>query len=76
MLVKILKEPKKCILKQYQKLLELEEVKLEFEEEALHAIAAKAMEKENRRKSPPGDPGGIHAGHHVRDPQGRQHRNR
>ena len=45
MLVKILKEPKNAILKQYQKLLELDEVKLEFEEEALHAIAAKAMEK-------------------------------
>ncbi len=45
MLVKILKEPKNAILKQYQKLLELDEVKLEFEEEALRAIAAKAMEK-------------------------------
>lgn len=45
MLVKILKEPKNAILKQYQKLLELDEVKLEFEEEALHAIAEKAMEK-------------------------------
>ncbi|MDC7291355.1 ATP-dependent Clp protease ATP-binding subunit ClpX [Blautia schinkii] len=45
MLVKILKEPKNAILKQYQKLLALDEVKLEFEEEALHAIAAKAMEK-------------------------------
>lgn len=45
MLVKILKEPRNAILKQYQKLLELDEVKLEFEEEALHAIAAKAMEK-------------------------------
>ena len=32
-------------MKQYQKLLELDEVKLEFEEEALRAIAAKAMEK-------------------------------
>lgn len=45
MLVKILKEPKNAILKQYQKLLELDEVKLEFEEGALRAIAAKAMEK-------------------------------
>ncbi len=45
MLVKILKEPKNAILKQYQKLLALDEVKLEFEEGALHAIAAKAMEK-------------------------------
>ena len=46
MLVKILKEPKNAILKQYQKLLALDEVKLEFEEGALHAIAAKAMEKD------------------------------
>ncbi len=45
MLVKILKEPKNAILKQYQKLLALDEVKLEFEDEALEAIADKAMEK-------------------------------
>ena len=45
-LVSILKEPKNAILKQYQKLLELDEVKLEFDEEALHAIAKKAMERE------------------------------
>ena len=46
MMVKILKEPKNAILKQYQKLLELDEVKLEFTDEALEAIADKAMEKE------------------------------
>ena len=46
MLVKILKEPKHAILKQYQKLLELDEVKLNFDEEALHAIARKAMKKD------------------------------
>jgi ATP-dependent Clp protease ATP-binding subunit ClpX len=46
MLVQVLKEPKNAILKQYQKLLELDELKLEFEEEALHAIAKKAMEKD------------------------------
>lgn len=46
MMVKILKEPKNAILKQYQKLLELDEVKLEFEEDALEAIAEKAMEKD------------------------------
>lgn len=46
MLVKILKEPKNAILKQYQKLLALDEVKLEFDEEALQAIAAKAMKKD------------------------------
>ncbi len=46
MLVKILKEPKNAILKQYQKLLEIDEVELKFEDEALRAIAKKAMEKE------------------------------
>ena len=42
MLVRILKEPRNAILKQYQKLLEMDEVKLEFEDEALHEIAKKA----------------------------------
>ena len=46
MMVKILKEPKNAILKQYQKLLELDEVKLEFTDGALEAIADRAMEKE------------------------------
>ena len=46
MLVKILQEPKNAILKQYQKLLALDEVNLEFEDGALHAIAAKALEKD------------------------------
>ncbi|MBO5071017.1 MAG: ATP-dependent Clp protease ATP-binding subunit ClpX, partial [Roseburia sp.] len=44
-LVRILTEPKNAILKQYQKLLAMDEVKLEFEEDALYAIAAKAKEK-------------------------------
>ena len=46
MLVKILKEPKNAILKQYQKLLALDEVKLDFDDGALEAIAEKAMEKD------------------------------
>ena len=46
MMVKILKEPKNAILKQYQKLLELDEVKLEFTDDALEAIADKAMERD------------------------------
>ena len=45
MLVDILKEPKNAILKQYQKLLALDEVKLEFEEGALEAIADMALDK-------------------------------
>ena len=45
MLVKILAEPKNAIVKQYQNRLAMDEVKLEFEDEALHAIAKKAKEK-------------------------------
>ncbi|MBO4505437.1 MAG: ATP-dependent Clp protease ATP-binding subunit ClpX [Lachnospiraceae bacterium] len=45
MLVKIMREPKNAILKQYQKLLALDEVDLEFDEDALAAIAKKALEK-------------------------------
>ena len=45
MLVKILKEPKNAIIKQYKKLLELDEVQLEFEDDALRAIAKKAKKK-------------------------------
>ena len=45
MLVRILREPKNAIVKQYQKLLEYDEVRLEFEEEALHSIAKMAKEK-------------------------------
>ena len=46
MMVRILKEPKNAILKQYQKLLALDEVKLDFTDDALSAIAKKAMEKD------------------------------
>ena len=45
MLVKILVEPKNAITKQYKRLLEMDEVLLEFDDDALHAIAAKAKEK-------------------------------
>ncbi|MCD7738069.1 MAG: ATP-dependent Clp protease ATP-binding subunit ClpX [Lachnospiraceae bacterium] len=45
-MVRILKEPKNAILKQYQKLLELDEVELCFDDDALEAIAEKAMERD------------------------------
>ncbi|MCD7922470.1 MAG: ATP-dependent Clp protease ATP-binding subunit ClpX [Clostridiales bacterium] len=45
MLVQILKEPKNAIIKQYQKLLGMDEVQLEFEDEALRSIAERAKEK-------------------------------
>ena len=45
MLVRILKEPKNAIIRQYQKLLAMDEVDLIFEDDALAVIAAKAKEK-------------------------------
>ena len=44
-LVDILKKPKNAIIKQYQKLFEMEGVGLEFSEEALRAIAQKSLER-------------------------------
>ena len=46
LLVKILREPKNAILKQYIKLLEMDEVKLVFEEGALGWIAGEAIKRE------------------------------
>ena len=44
-LVRILKEPKNALTKEYAKLFELEEVKLTFEDSALRAIAGKALKR-------------------------------
>ncbi|HHH47690.1 MAG TPA: ATP-dependent Clp protease ATP-binding subunit ClpX [Gammaproteobacteria bacterium] len=44
-LVRILTEPKNAITKQYAKLFEMEDAELEFRDEALHAVARKAMER-------------------------------
>lgn len=44
-LVRILKEPKNAIIRQYQKLLAVDEVELTFDEGALEAIAERALEK-------------------------------
>ena len=44
-LVKILKEPKNSLIKQYQRLFEFEDVKLEFKDEAIFEIAKKAISK-------------------------------
>ena len=45
-LVKILVEPKNALIKQYQELLAMNNVKLEFEKSALHRIAELAIKKE------------------------------
>ena len=44
-LVKILKEPKNSLIKQYQRLFEFEEVELEFKDDAILEIAKKAIAK-------------------------------
>ena len=44
-LVKILKEPKNSLIKQYQRLFEFEEVELEFKDDAILEIAKKAISK-------------------------------
>ena len=44
-LVRILKEPKNALTKQYQKLFELETVRITFEESALRAVAQKALKR-------------------------------
>ena len=44
-LIKILKEPKNSLIKQYQRLFEFEEVELEFKDEAISEIAKKAISK-------------------------------
>jgi len=44
-LIQILTEPKNSLVKQYQKLFEMEEVELEFRESALQAVAGRAMER-------------------------------
>ncbi len=44
-LVRILKEPKSALVKQYQKLFDFDDVKLSFEEDAIYAIADQAFER-------------------------------
>jgi ATP-dependent Clp protease ATP-binding subunit ClpX len=44
-LVKILVEPKNALVKQYAKLFDMEDVQLEFTDDALHSVAVKAIER-------------------------------
>ena len=44
-LIRILKEPKSALVKQYQKLFEFDDVELEFEDDAIETIADKALER-------------------------------
>ncbi len=46
-LIRVLKEPKNSLLKQYQAMLKLDNVELEFTDEALHAVAAQALSQKS-----------------------------
>jgi ATP-dependent Clp protease ATP-binding subunit ClpX len=46
-LVRILKEPKNALVKQYQKLLELDQVNLKFADDALVAVAKEALKRKS-----------------------------
>ena len=46
-LVRILKEPRNALVKQYEKLVELDGAELEFDDDALKAIASKAIERKS-----------------------------
>ena len=50
-LLKILTEPKNAPVKQYQELLAMDKVKLEFEKDALYAVARKAIERKTGARS-------------------------
>ena len=65
-LVRILREPKNALIKQYQELFAMENAELEFTEDAILAIAEKAHGERHRRPRPAGDRRGSDAGHHVR----------
>jgi hypothetical protein len=65
-LVKILTEPKNALVKQYQRLFEMENVGLTFTEDALHSIAKKAILRKTGARGPALDHGGDPARNHVR----------
>ena len=65
-LVKILVEPKNALVKQYAKLFDMEDVQLEFTDDALHSVARQGDRPQDRRARPPLDPRRHPARHHVR----------
>ena len=65
-LIQILVEPKNALIKQYQKLFEMEGVELEIRETALRAIAAQGAGAQDRRPRPALDPRAGAARRHVR----------
>ena len=72
--MQILTEPKNALVKQYQRLFEMENVDLTFPEEALGAIAKQGDRAQDRRARPALDHGGHPARHHVRPAEPRRRR--
>ena len=68
MLVEILWKPKNALAKQYERLFDMEGVKLRFTEDALQGVAEEADAPEVGRTRAAGDPRRGHAGSDVRDP--------
>ena len=64
-LVRILREPKNAIIKQYQKMFELDGVDLEFEDAAIEAVADKSIEEKDRSQRSACYPGKSHDGYDV-----------
>jgi ATP-dependent Clp protease ATP-binding subunit ClpX len=71
-LVDILTKPKNALVKQYQKLFEMDGVKLKFTKGALSAVAKEALTR-NRRPRPARHPRARDARHHVRHPVAQRH---
>ena len=55
--MEILTKPKNALIKQYQRLFEMEGVKLSFTEDALHSVATRAIAAQDRRARPALDHG-------------------
>ncbi len=71
-LVRILREPKNAIIKQYQKYFDLEKVRLKFTDDAVAAIAREALKRGTGARGLR-DPRGGHARDHVRAAVERRH---
>ncbi len=65
LLVQVLQKPKNAILKQYRKLLQMDEVDLEFEDDAMMAVAKKSSGEKDRCQSTPFHYRGIYDGYYV-----------
>lgn len=66
-LIRILKEPKNSLIKQYKKLFEIDGVELEFEDDAVEAIAEKSLARKTRCPWTSCNYGRYHDGFNVSD---------